>query len=67
MLEFQVAQFLQQFCGINAVFSYAVTIFEVMRTGMMIMAMLVNVVVMKKKTRPRSWFKPSSLYTGRKG
>ena len=51
MLEFQVAQFLQQFCGINAVFSYAVTIFEVMRTGMMIMAMVVNVVVMKKKTK----------------
>ena len=39
MLEFQVAQFLQQFCGINAVFSYAVTIFEVMRIGMMMMMM----------------------------
>ena len=31
MLDFQVAQFLQQFCGINAVFSYAVIIFKVMR------------------------------------
>ena len=31
MSDFQVAQFLQQFCGINAVFSYAVIIFKVMR------------------------------------
>ena len=37
MSYIQVAQFLQQFCGINAVFSYAVTIFEVMRIGMMMM------------------------------
>ena len=28
-IKAQVAQFLQQFCGINAIFSYAVTIFEV--------------------------------------
>ena len=28
-MKAQVAQFLQQFCGINAIFSYAVTIFEV--------------------------------------